>query len=105
VRDFRAWWALFVFFAVLSVLVLQRGYHRWRRLRELLPPGTPADQNRLLRHRQLEGWRLACMAASLVAMTGLVFAGVMGAPRGLLLTLRILAVAFVLAVVVLSVRR
>jgi hypothetical protein len=30
---------------------------------------------------------------------------VMGAPRGLLLTLRILAVAFVLAVVVLSVRR
>ncbi|HET6579236.1 MAG TPA: hypothetical protein VFG66_12995 [Gemmatimonadales bacterium] len=104
-RDFRAWWALFVFFAVLSVLVLQHGYRRWRRLRELLPPGTAVDQDRLTRHRRREGWRLVCMAASLVVMTGLVFAGVMGAPRGLLLTLRILAVACVAAVVVLSVRR
>jgi hypothetical protein len=38
-------------------------------------------------------------------MTALVFAGVMGAPRGLLLALRFLAVAGVLAVVVLSLRR
>ena len=45
------------------------------------------------------------MAASLAVMTGLVFAGVTGAPRGLLLTLRVLAAALVLAVLVLSFRR
>jgi len=98
------WWALFVFFAVLSVMAVQHGYRRWRRLRELLPPGIPPGQDRLARRRRLEGWRLACMAASLVIMTGLVFAGVSGAPRELLLVLRFLAVASVLAVVVLSVR-
>jgi hypothetical protein len=104
-RDFRVWWALFVFFAVLSLLVLQHGYRRWKRLGELLPPGAPPDRHRLARHRRLEGWRLACMAASLVVMTGLVFAGLMGAPRALVLALRLLAVAFVASVVVLSVRR
>jgi hypothetical protein len=103
--DFRAWWMLFVFFAVLCVLVLQHGYRRWRRLRDLLPPGGPSGSGRLARRWRLEGWRLACMAASLVVMTALVFAGVMGAPRGLLLALRFLAVAGVLAVVVLSLRR
>ena len=103
--DFRAWWMLFVFFAVLCVLVLQHGYRRWRRLRDLLPPGGPSGSGRLARRWRLEGWRLACMAASLVLMTALVFAGVMGAPRGLLLALRFLAVTGVLAVVVLSLRR
>jgi hypothetical protein len=88
VSDFRVWWALFVFFAVLSVLVLQQGYRRWRHLRG-----------------RREGWRLACMAASLLVMTALVFAGVTGAPRELLVPLQFLAVVFVAAVVVLSLRR
>lgn len=104
-RDFRAWWALFVFFAVLSVLALQHGYRRWRRIGDLLSAGSGPGQERLVRSWRREGWRLGCMAASVVVMTGLVFAGVMGAPGGVLLTLRLLAVALVLAVVVLSVRR
>lgn len=104
-RDFRAWWALFVFFAVLSLLVIQHGYRGWKRLGELPPPGAPQDRHRLTRRRRLEGWRVACMTASLVVMTGLVFAGVMGAPRAILLGLRVLAVAFVAAVVALSLRR
>ena len=104
-RDFRAWWALFVFFAVLSVLAVQHGYRRWRRLGDVPWADTRLQCEELARRRRLEGWRLACMAASLAVMTGLVFAGVTGAPRGLLLTLRVLAAALVLAVLVLSFRR
>jgi hypothetical protein len=94
VRDFRLWWALFVFFAVLSVLAIQRAWRRWRRLRELLPSIG-----------RLEGWRVAMMIASLVVMTALAYAGVLGAPRALLLVLRVAAVGLVGAVVVLSLRR
>lgn len=104
VRDFRVWWALFVFFGVLSILAVQQGYRRWRRAREALAagigPGGTAE--RLLRR---EGLRLACMVASVVAMTALVFAALLRAPASVLLALRMLAVAGVAGVVWLSVRR
>lgn len=104
-RDFRLWWALFVFFAVLSVLAIQHAWRRWRRLHELLPPARGrAGSPPLDRRRRLEGWRVAMMIASLVVMTGLVYAGVIGAPRGVLLALRAAAVVLVGAVVVLSLR-
>jgi hypothetical protein len=88
VRDFRVWWALFVFFGVLSVLAVRAAYRRWRR------GGNPRD-----------GRRFACMALSVVTMTALVFAAVQGAPAGLLLALRVLAVAGVAGVVWFSLRR
>jgi hypothetical protein len=105
VRDFRLWWALFGFFAVLSVLVVQRGYHRWRSARDALSaPGLPALEA-LDRRVRREGWRLASMVVSVVAMTALVFGALLGAPRILLLTLRMVAVAGVAAVVWLSFRQ
>jgi hypothetical protein len=105
VRDFRFWWALFVLFAVLSVVVVQRGYRRWRSARDLLAkvdvPGR-AEHERGLRR---EGWRLACMAASVVAMTVLVFAVLLGAAPGVIIGLRTAAVLAVIAVVGLSLVR
>jgi hypothetical protein len=104
-RDFRLWWALFVFFAVLCVLALQHGHRRWRRARSVIAavPGLAgAERERRLRR---EGWRLASMAVSLVAMTALVFAALLGAPAPLLLGLRATAVVGVLGVIVLSLRR
>ena len=104
-RDFRLWWALFVFFLVLCVLALQHGYRRWRRARSVVAavPGL-ADADRVRRLRR-EGWRLASMATSLVAMTALVFAALLGASAPLLLALRATAVVGVLGVVLLSLRR
>lgn len=105
-HDFRLWWALFVFFAVLSVLAVQHAWRRWRRLRDLPPLSSGrVDAARLERHRRLAGWRVALMLASLIAMTGLAYAGVLGAPRGVLLALRATAVVLVGGVVVLSLRR
>ncbi|HEX6616838.1 MAG TPA: hypothetical protein VF046_11095 [Gemmatimonadales bacterium] len=104
-RDFRLWWALFVLFAVLSVLAIQHAWRRWRRLRELLPPSLgQTGPAQLDRQRRREGWRVALMIASLLVMTGLVYAGVLGAPRGVLLVLRVAAVGLVGGVVVLSLR-
>ncbi|MGN6393463.1 MAG: hypothetical protein ACTHM9_14640 [Gemmatimonadales bacterium] len=104
-RDFRLWWGLFVFFAVLSVLVVQRGYRRWRSARDALAAaGTPVLQALEGRVRR-EGWRLASMGMSVVAMTALVFAALLGASRELLLALRWVAVGGVAAVVWLSFRR
>jgi hypothetical protein len=88
VRDFRVWWALFVFFGVLSVLVVRQAYRRWRQ------GGEARD-----------GLRFACMAVSVVAMTALVFAALMRAPVELLWGLRVLAVAAVSGVVWFSLRR
>lgn len=88
VRDFRVWWALFVFFGVLSVLAVRAAYRRWRRGRD------PRD-----------GLRFACMALSVVTMTALVFAALQGAPAGLLVPLRLLAVGAVAGVVWFSIRR
>ena len=106
-RDFRLWWALFVFFAVLSVIVVQLGYRRWRSARDALSTaGTPAPGLQALDRRvRQEGWRLASMVLSVVAMTALVFAALLGAPRWALLALRSLAVAGVPVVVWLSLRR
>jgi hypothetical protein len=105
VRDFRLWWALFVFFAVLCVLVVQRGYRRWRSARDALSaPGAP-ELAMLDRRVRREGWRLASMGISVVAMTTLVFAALLGAPRPLILALRLIAVGSVAVVVWLSVRR
>ena len=104
-RDFRMWWALFVFFGVLSVLALQRGYRRWRRAWDAVAaasgPGQAEGQRRLRR----EGIRLICMAASVITMTALVFAALLRAPAPVLIGLRLMAVAGVAGVVWLSVRR
>jgi fatty acid desaturase len=102
-RDYRVWWALFVFFAVLSVLVVQRRYRRWRQAgRMLAQMGRVRDEQR--RRLRLEGWRLILMTVSLLAMTGLVFAVFLQLPAVLLLTLRIVALAAVGGVVLLSLR-
>jgi hypothetical protein len=105
VRDFRFWWALFVVFGVLSVVVVQRGYRRWRSARTVLAetdlPGRAEHARRLRR----EGWRLAWMGVSLVSMTVLVFAALLGAPDDVILGLRAVAVAAVAAVVGLSLLR
>jgi hypothetical protein len=104
VRDYRLWWALFVFFGVLSVLVAQRRYQRWARAKRVLasvPPGQRLDHERRVR---LEGWRLLLMAGSLLAMTGLVFAALLRAPAPVLLVLRVMAILAVLGVVVLGLR-
>lgn len=104
-RDYRLWWALFVFFGVLSVLAVQQGYRRWRRVRGVLE-ATEARLDAVHRRRlRREGWRLACMALSVVTMTALVFAALLGAPASLLLALRAAAVAGVAGVVALSLAR
>ena len=103
-RDYRVWWALFVFFAVLSVLVVQRRYRRWRQAASILAQIGPAgdEQRRRLR---LEGWRLILMIVSLLVMTGLVFAVFLQLPAVVLLTLRVVALASVSGLVVLSLQR
>jgi hypothetical protein len=103
-HDYRFWWALFVFFAALGVLVVQRRYRWWRRAKEAsaeLTGESRIDQQRRVR---LEGWRLAMMTASLLVMTGLVFGVFLGAPPPVVLTLRLLAILSVLGVVLLSLR-
>jgi hypothetical protein len=96
---------LFVLFAVLSLLVVQRGIRGWRAARELierlgLPPH--AEPRRRLRR---EAWRLGWMMLSLVGLTGLVFAAVLGAPPAMILGLKLVAVVAVAAVVGLSLVR
>lgn len=93
-----------MFFAALSVLVLQRRYSRWQRAKAILqelPTEIRSAQERRIR---LEGWRLVLMAASLVLMTGLVFSAFLGVPAPVLLLLRVLAILSVLAVVLLGLR-
>jgi hypothetical protein len=105
VRDFRLWWALFVFFGVLSVLAVQQGYRRWRHAWDAVAAASGqarAEQQRRLRR---EGIRLTCMAASVITMTTLVFAALLRAPAAVLIALRLLAVVGVAGVVWLSVRR
>jgi hypothetical protein len=93
-----------VFFAALSVLVLQRRYSRWQRAKAILQ-GLPTEIRSAQERRiRLEGWRLVLMAASLVLMTGLVFSAFLGVPAPVLLLLRVLAILSVLAVVLLGLR-
>jgi fatty acid desaturase len=104
VRDYRLWWALFVFFGVLSLLVAQRRYQQWARAKRILASVPPAQRLEHERRVRLEGWRLFLMAASLVAMTGLVFAALLRAPAPVLVVLRVAAIVAVLGVVVLGLR-
>jgi len=98
------WWALFVFFGALAVLVVQRRYGRWRRARNALA-GLPAEL-RAAQGRRLavEGWRLVLMTISILVMTGLVFAVLLGAAPVLVAALRVVAIVSVLGVVLLSIR-
>ena len=98
------WWALFVFFAVLSVLAVQQGYRRWRRAWDAAAASGPGRDERRRRLRR-EGIRLGCMAGSVITMTALVFAALLQAPPAVLTGLRLLAVVGVAGVVWLSVRR
>lgn len=103
-QDYRLWWGLFVFFAVLSVVVIQHRYRRWRTAHKALASlgnrALPADRRRL----RIEGWRVVLMLVSLLAMTGLVFAVFSGAPPVVLNTFRTLAVVGVLGLVLLGLR-
>lgn len=77
--DYRILWALFVVFTVLSIVVLRRGARAWRRNDDALRAlggGTPD----LRRRHQLDRLRLVALGGSLVAMTALVFAVLLGAP-------------------------
>lgn len=105
VSDYRVWWALFVFFAVLSLLVVRHHYGIWRRTRGLLPRLGAAERQVQVRRVRREGWRLIAMAVSLLAMTGVVFALFLGAPPPLQSALRVLAVVGVAGVLLLSVWR
>ena len=104
-RDFRLWWALFVFFGVLSVLAVQRAYRRWSRARDAVADRPGPERALLARRIRREGWRLACMVLSVVAMTALVFAALLGAPAAAILLLRLVAVGAVIGVVWLSLSR
>ena len=103
-RDFRLWWVLFVFFAGLSVVVIQRGYQRWRRARRLLPEVNPREQAEVNRRIRLEGWRLVLMTVSVLAMSGVVVTVFWPGPTVLLEVLRLLALVGVLGVLLLSLR-
>jgi hypothetical protein len=105
VRDFRLWWGMFVFFAALSVLAVQRGYRRWSRARAAVAERPIAGRALLDRRLRREGWRLACMGTSVLAMTALVFAALLNAPAEAILALRLVALASVGAVLWLSLIR
>jgi hypothetical protein len=104
VRDFRVWWVLFVFFAGLSVLVVQRRYQRWRRASRLLHEVDPRERAEVNRRIRLEGWRLVLMTVSLVAMSGVVVTVFWPGPAALLEVLRLVALLGVVGVLLLSLR-
>jgi hypothetical protein len=105
VQDYRIWWGLFVLFAVLSLLVVQRGFRRWRAARELVERLGPTHRATHAGRLRREGWRLAAMTVSLVALTLLAFAAVAGAPAPAILALKLVAVVAVASVVGLSLLR
>jgi hypothetical protein len=103
-RDFRIWWGFFVFFAALSVLIVQRRYRRWRAAKRLAAGVEPRVRAEAERSLRLEGWRLVLMAVSLLAMSGIVVTVFWPGPPALLDILRAVAVLAVLGVLLLSVR-
>jgi hypothetical protein len=103
VRDVRIWWGLFVFFAVLSVLVVQRRYLRWRMARRLAAKSDPRMRAEVDRRLRFEGWRLLLMAVSILAMSGIVVTVFWPGPPALLEFLRAIAVLAVMGVLLLSV--
>ncbi len=66
---------------------------------------TGSERTWQARRLRVEGWRLACMVMSILAMTSLTLAAVLEAPSHLVLALQVLAVACVLGVVLLGLRR
>jgi hypothetical protein len=104
VRDVRIWWGLFVFFAALSVLVVQRRYHRWHVAKRQAAEADPRVRAVLDRRLRLEGWRLVLMAVSILAMSGVVVTVFWPGPAALLEILRVVALLAVVGVLVLSVR-
>lgn len=103
-QDYRLWWALFVVFAVLCVLVVQHRYRQWRRVGRALGELDGSAREEQVRRWRQAGWQLGLMVVSLVAMTGAVFAVFLGWPPPLLSALRILALTAVLGVLFLSLR-
>ena len=103
-RDVRIWWGLFVFFAVLSVLVVQRRYHRWRGAKRLSAEAEPRTRAELDRRLRLEGWRLALMAVSILAMSGVVVTVFWPGPTALLEVLQVVALLAVVGLLWLSLR-
>jgi hypothetical protein len=95
---------LFVFFAGLSVLVVQRRYRRWLTARRLLPEVDPRRSKQVRRWIRLEAWRLALMTISLLAMSGVVVTVFWPGPRQLLDVLRLLALLAVGGVLLLTLR-
>ena len=103
-RDVWIWWAFFVFFAALSVLIVQRRYYRWRATRRLAAGAEPRVRAEVERSLRLEGWRLVLMAVSILAMSGIVVTVFLPGPPALLDVLRVIAVLAVMGVLLLSVR-
>jgi hypothetical protein len=104
VRDVRIWWGLFVFFAALSVLVVQGRYHRWRGAKRLAAEAEPRMRAEVERRLRLDGWRLVLMVVSIVAMGGIVVTVFWPGPAALLEVLRVIALLAVMGVLLLSVR-
>jgi hypothetical protein len=103
-RDVRIWWALFVFFAATSVLVVQRRYHRWRAARRMAAEADLQVRGAVERRLRLEGWRLVLMGVSILAMSGIVVTVFWPGPAALLEALRVVALLAVMGVLLLSVR-
>ena len=103
-RDYRVWWALFVFFAAFCVIVIRYRHRRWRRASRLLANLAGARRTEQARLLRLEGWRLLLMTASLLVMTCLVFAVFLGASATVLGVLRLLALLAVLGLLLLSIK-
>ena len=101
-RDFRVWWVLFVFFAGLSIVVIQRRYRRWREARRLLSGVGSQARPEVTRRIRLEGWRLLLMTVSLLAMSGAVVTVFWPGPTALLEVLRVVALLGVVGVLLLS---
>jgi hypothetical protein len=104
VRDFRVWWVLFVFFAGLSTVVIQRRYQRWRTARRLLAEVGSRERAAVNRRIRLEGWRVVLMTVSLLAMSGAVVTVFWPGPSALLEVLRAVALLGVVGVLLLSLR-
>lgn len=80
-------WLLFVAFAVLSVVMLQRGIAAWRRNDAALRAAGGGTAE-LRRRHAIARLRLLALGGSVLVMTALVFAVLTGAPPLLVLVLQ-----------------
>jgi hypothetical protein len=104
VADYRLWWALFVLFAVMCILVMQHRYRHWRRVGRALGQLVGQEHAEQMRRWQAAGWQLVLMLVSLLAMTGVVFAVFLTWPYAVLAALRLVALVAVLGVLILTLR-